>query len=60
MVHEGEMSYMVHHHHEGEMEEVVHDVEMKDMVQHNYEEDMEGVVPHNGSWENYEEGEMRG
>ena len=25
MVHEGEMSYMVHHHHEGEMEEVVHD-----------------------------------
>ena len=42
------------------MEEVVHDVEMKDMIQHNYEVDMDGVVPHNGSWENYDEGEMRG
>ena len=52
MVHEGEMSYMVHHHHEGEMEEVVHDVEMKDMVQHNYEVEMEEVVHENCIWGN--------
>ena len=37
-----------------------HEVEMRYMVHHNHEVDMEGVVPHNGSWENYEEDEKRG